>query len=404
MESRHKEEMMRTLDILFSKKVFNDRAVLLFGHCNATEEMADYLMSRGACVEAILDNSISKQGLSYIGIPIVSPMYIDKCAANSSVVLIATRFFAEMSEQLRRMNYTGEIIQVVEYNSFAEYSLSEETFERKKSRMYRGLNILNKIRGQYSLHHVVLCPNNALGDVYWAMAFLPAYCKKNAFDKVAVAVVGNACKQVVNMFGIYDVVDIDEAQMDELVQSIIFTQEPNCIIAHHDRPYTDNIIKWLDRHFLPFIDYYKYAVYGLSNAAQPVWPSNMEAFSNLEQMPKGKAVILSPYAKSVVELPREFWDRIVSDYKEKGFFIYTNTVGDEKPIGGTLPLNIPIRQMADAVSHAGTFIGIRSGLCDIVYKANCRKIVVFPDCYYSTTPYKVVDFFKLPEWETIMFE
>jgi hypothetical protein len=64
---------------------------------------------------------------------------------------------------------------------------------------------------------------------------------------------------------------------------------------------------------------------------------------------------------------------------------------------------VPIAQIKAAAEYAGAFIGIRSGLCDVLYTANCRKTVVFPDCHYSTTPHKVEDFFALPGWETIIY-
>jgi hypothetical protein len=307
-----------------------------------------------------------------------------------------------MSAQLRRLGYDGEIVQVVEYDSFAEYSLSEETLERKTARVRRGVETLGVIRRRYPLQHLVVCPNDALGDVYWAMAFLSAYCKKNDIGKVAVVVTGNACRQVAESFGAESPVTLDPTEMDELVQAIIHTREDNCIIAHHDRPYTDNIIRWLDRHFLSFIDYYRCAVYGLARTDLPTLPFHFAPFENREKIPKGKSVILSPHAKSVVKLPSAFWENVAEDYLRRDHEVYTNTTGDEPPIRGTLPLDVPISQMLSAAEYAGTFIGIRSGLCDVLYTANCHRIVVFPDCFYSTTAHKVADFFALPGWERIV--
>ena len=227
--------------------------------------------------------------------------------------------------------------------------------------------------------------------------------EKKKLADVTVIVIGNACRQVAEMFGAIKIETLENIEMDELVQAIVFTQEKNCIIAHHDRPYTDNIIKWLDKRFLSFVDYYKYAVYGLPQTSEPVPPCKFEPFMNLEQIPKYKSVILSPYAKSVVELPSDFWKYFVDKYTESGYKVYTNTVGEEKALKGTFPLEIPISQMHSAVEYAGTFISIRNGLCDVVNSANCRKIVVFPDCFYSTTPHKVEDFFALPDYEKITY-
>jgi hypothetical protein len=402
MEQIYKAEMIRVLDALFDAGSFNDRAVLLFGHCNATEEMADLLLARYIVPCAILDNSTFKQGLMYRGIPTVFPGHIQGYNADNSMVLISTRYFAEMAQQLKRLGYDGEIVRVVEYNSFVEYSTSDEVIERKTARMERGTKTLSQIRTQYPAHHLVICPNNALGDVYWAMAFLPAYREKHRIGKTAVAVIGEGCRQVAQMFGAKNITVLNNTEMDELVQAVIFTGAQDSIIAHHDRPYTDNIIKYLDGRFLSFIDFYRYAVYGLVKDTLPTVPVNLAHFENKEQIPKGKTVILSPYAKSVVEPPSCFWEEIAYKYAQKGYYVCTNTAGDEQPVSGTKSIYIPLRQMISATEYAGFFIGIRSGLCDVLNTANCHKTVVFPDCYYSTTRHKIEDFFALSGWEEIV--
>ena len=397
-----KTKIERVFDTLINSRSLDGREVFLFGHCNATEEMVDALLDRGVTPAAILDNSVCKQRLAFRDVPIVPPDEILKYSAENSIVLIASRHFADMAAQLRGFGYDGEIIQVARYNSFAEYSLSDETIERKKARIQRGAVALTRIRAINLAQHLVVCPNNALGDVYWALAFLPEYCKKQGISDVAVIVSGNGCLQVAEMFGIEKTVTLSETEMDEFVQAVIFTREENCIIAHHDRPYTDNIIKYLDKRFLSFIDYYRCAVYGLSKDIQPSAPNCLAAFENKTGIPKGKSVILSPYAKSVVELPDRYWETLAAQYAEQGYAVYTNTIDGEAPIGGTQSLSIPISQMISAAEYAGTFIGLRNGLCDVLYTASCHKTVIFPDCYYSTTPHKVSDFFDLPGWEKIL--
>ena len=404
LNQAHRNEMQCVLDARINAHAFDGRVVFLFGHCNATEEMADYLLTRNINVCAILDNSISKQGLSYCGIPVVPPEQIKEYSADNCVVLIATRFFAEMSAQLRRLAYCGEIIKVVEYDSFSEYSLSNETLERRTLRVQRAMATLERIKAQYPSHHLVISPNNALGDVYWAMAFLPPYCDKHGIDEIVVLTIGNTCREVAEVFGWTNTVALNETEMDELVQAVIFTREDNCIIAHHDRPYTDNIIKYLDKHFLSFIDYYRCAVYGLPKETPPVLPDKLAQFEDHASIPKGKSVIISPYAKSVVELLPEFWEKITAGYSAGGYSVFTNVASNEQPVKGTIALKIPVSQIPAAAEFAGTFIGIRNGLCDVLYAANCRKIVVYPDCYYSTTPFKVSDFFALPGWESIIYE
>ena len=402
METRHKTEMIRVLDARIAARSFDDRAVLLFGHCNATEEMADYLLARGVTPVAILDNSAAKQGQAYREIPITPPEIARNYTAENSLALIATRFFAEMSAQLRRLGYEGEIVQAVEYNSFAEYSLSDDSLRRKTARMTRGAETLKNIRGRYPAQHLIICPNSALGDVYWAMAFLPAYRAKRGIGEVAVVVAGDGCRQVAEMFGAERIVTLSPTEMDEFTQAVIYTREDNCLFAHHDRPYTDNIIKYLDKHFMSFIDYYRFAVYGLPRETEPAAPANLQPFCGDETLQTGRCVILAPCAKSVTQLPAAFWENIAAEWRGKGRKVFTSIHSGETPIRGTVPLELPLNQMTAAAEYAGVFVGLRNGLCDVVHAANCRKIVVFPDCFYSTTPHKVADFFAMPGWESVV--
>jgi hypothetical protein len=402
MELQHKAEMIRVLDTRIAAGTFDGRAVLLFGHCNATEEMADYLLSRGVTPVLILDNSEAKQGQTYRGIPITPPENVLKYTSENSVVLIATRFFAEMSAQLRRLGYDGEIVQVVEYNSFAEYSLSDDTLRRKTARMTRGVETLKNVRAQYPSQHLIICPNSALGDVYWAMAFLPEYRAKRCMGEVVAVVAGDGCRQVAEMFGAGQIVTLSPTEMDEFTQAVIYTREDNCLFAHHDRPYTDNIIKYLDKYFLSFIDYYRCAVYSLPPETEPAAPAYLQPYGGDATLQHGNSVILAPCAKSVTRMPAGFWENIASEWRGKGAEVCTSIYGGETPVRGTAPLTLPLNQMTAAAEYAGVFVGLRSGLCDVVNSANCRKIVVFPDCFYSSTPHKVADFFALPGWESVV--
>ncbi|MDR0570189.1 MAG: hypothetical protein LBG71_03080, partial [Clostridiales Family XIII bacterium] len=336
MEAARRAEMRERVDALLQRGAFFDAAVFAFGHCDATEETIDYLIEKGVAVRGILDNNKAKHGLAYRGVPISPPAVAAECG-DAGIVLIATRFFEPMAAQLREMGYGGEIVRAADYNSFAEYSLSDETLGRMTARVERGAATLGRMRRRYPSHYLIVCPSNALGDVYWAMAFLPAYREKEKIGDFAIVVVGGGCRQVAEMFGAKDIVVLDGAEMDELVQALIFTREGNCLIAHHDRPYTDNIIRWLDRRFLSFIDYYRRAVYGLPQDAPPAAPVRVEPWPNADGIPEGKSVVIAPYAKSVARPETGFWEMLAREYAREGLTPCTVVNGGETPIDGTVP-------------------------------------------------------------------
>ncbi len=57
-----------------------------------------------------------------------------------------TRFYESMNAQLRKIGFKGEVRKMADYNTYAEYSLSDETLERKKKRVREGLEKINGIK------------------------------------------------------------------------------------------------------------------------------------------------------------------------------------------------------------------------------------------------------------------
>lgn len=67
---------------------------------------------------------------------------------------------------------------------------------------------------------------------------------------------------------------------------------------------------------------------------------------------------------------------------------YTNMVGDEKPLPGTESISPTILETRSVVVRAGTFIGIRSGLRDIlrgvdtiIRRTKDQKRIVMSSCF-----------------------
>ena len=76
MEKLLYKEMVENLDLLFSRNIIQSKKIFLFGHCQATEKLADLLLGKGLKVMAILDNNAAKYGTRYRGIEIRPPFVI----------------------------------------------------------------------------------------------------------------------------------------------------------------------------------------------------------------------------------------------------------------------------------------------------------------------------------------
>lgn len=402
MDKIRQEELKANLKKCVEHGELTDKRVYLFGHCDTTLTLADMLLEYGIKPVAIMDNNQRKYGIVYQDILVQKPDLILEENAEKTVVLIATRFYESMSVQLRKMGFAGEIRKLADYNTYAEYSLSEEVVQRKRERLSLGEEILMSLRKQYTGHLLIFCPFQALGDIYFSMSYLPEFLKKREADKCAVCVAGRGCGAVVSLFGDYPVEIFEQSQLDAAVQACLYENKSDTFIAHQDRPYAIDLNRALYLKRIPLEKIYCSGVFGLPPETKPVQPVCWKEYSGNSRIKKGKAVILSPYAKSVMALPGNIWEQIIEDHRANGFQIFTNIAGNEKPLAGTEPISPRLPELKSAVEWAGTFIGIRSGLCDVIRTADCRKVALYPDYQYCDTQWKSIDMYSIDGFENIV--
>ncbi len=404
MDRMHYKEMTESIERMVQEKAIQGKQIFLFGHCNATEELADWLLEVGFPIEAILDNNRDKHGNRYRGIEIRPPQAVLECPAGQGLVCIAARAYAAMADQLKRIGYKGSVRKVVDYNSYAEYSLSEDTIARRQERVKRGIRLLRGLEERHPGCYKILCPFSALGDIYFTMSYLPYFMKKKGIEKCMVGVIGKACEETVRLFGSYEVESLVQKDMDEIVQAALYTEDRNVFIPHQDRPYVVALSKALHICKIPLERLYCCGVFSLAPGTPPYRPVRLQAYGGLGRIQAGKSVIFSPYAKSVTAIRNEVWEQVVGAFRDQGYSCYTNVAGEERPLPGTLPISPSIPEVQSVVERAGTFVGIRSGLCDVIREASCRKIALYPDYHYCGTRWKAIDMYRIEGWENIVVE
>ena len=397
MNMRQSEVMKDNLKKIFSS--ISDKEVYIFGHCEASLSLIDLLYENGIKPHGILDNNSQKAGIMYNGVKVIKPEEVLK-KDGEVVILVVSRFYEAMKKQLRDLGFNGDIIKLLNYNKFSEYSLDESVIERMKNQIEDGKAILRKIKDKHPGSFIVFCPFAALGDVYLCNSYLPLFLKNAEKGKCIVIVPSEGCSKVVELFGNRCEVIVQE-ELDSAVQAAIYTKDKDTFIAHHDRPYVINLHKALYLKKITLEQIYCCGVFGLPQDTKPEVPTNWRDWPKLAEIQAGKAVVIAPYAKSVIPIKDEIWTRIVRINKKRGFQVFTNTAPGEEPLRGTEALVAQLDEMKSIVERAGTFIGIRSGLCDVLRTANCRKIALYPDYNYCDTKWKAIDIYWLDEFENI---
>lgn len=420
------DEMIKAVKEIDNELHLSGRQIFLFGHCGATLELIDLLDEMGYTPTAILDNSKDKQGLEYKGAQVIYPHEI-KCfnsvasitdgASNigtvpsdrtafsddmdKSIVLITSRFYASMLRQLREMGYDGPVRKVINHNTYAEYSLSDDTVKRMTARENHGEDLLRELTKKHSGCFKVFFPFNALGDVYFAMSYWKAFAKARGVNDVVFSVSSVSLKRVINLFGDYPVEIYEQKELDAMIQAVIYTKDENAFIAHQDRPYVVNLHRALYIKKIPLEQVYCCGVYGLPKETEKSVPMRWSDSDITDEIEEANTVILSPYAKSVIALSEKIWLDIIDDYRSKGYTLYTNVSGDEEALPGTKPLTVQLDEMKSVLEKAGTFIGIRSGLCDVIRTAGCKKIALYPDYKYCDTKWKSIEMYAIDGFENI---
>ncbi len=402
MDQHHYNEMFSNLSLLMQDPGISKKRFYIFGHCNATETLADLLLDQGCAVFGILDNNSAKCNTQYRGISIKKPEVVLSEQPENILICTVARAYAAMADQLKRLGYKGRLYKLVDYNSYAEYSLSEETRFRMRIRVERGETLLDGLSRKYPGCFRFLCPFSALGDIYYMMSYLPHFMRKRNIKECVIGVVGVACAQTVRLFGEYPTEVLSQKDMDEVIQAALYMQDQCTFIPHQDRPYVVNLHRALYVKKIPLEKIYCCGVFGLPVDTSPVRPVWFQEYSKLEQIREGKSVIFAPYAKSVTALHSGIWRRITDYYLEKGYMCYTNVASDELPLPNTQAISPQISEVRSVVEHAGTFVGLRSGLCDVLLTASGKKTALYPDYYYSDTRWKAVDMYRLEEWDNIV--
>lgn len=247
----------------------------------------------------------------------------------------------------------------------------------------KGEKIVNIIQKNNSGKRLLFFPHKSLGDIY----ILGLYEKVQSVvyeEDYVLVVVGNACKKVATNVGFLNVVALSEDAMKQCITYITYEGEDKvkCKILHFLFYHTSIFYKIIDYKKYNFIECYRKFVFqkSLDNISGCNYKKISEEYLIKYPVIKNRTIVIAPYAKSVTNFSPEFWLNLVMILRNQGYKrIYTNCAGDERPIIGTKKLEIPFEEMIAYLDIAGIFIGIRSGLCDLISQSRCKKIILYPE-------------------------
>ncbi len=276
-------------------------------------------------------------------------------------------------------------------------------FFRQISFCEKGEKIYHKIYEKYKGKKILVFPHKSLGDIF----ILGLFKKSEVVDfqeEHVLVVPGGACKKVANNEGIKNVEVITELEMQQMIKYIMYIGEDvlGCKILHFLYYHTSLFYSIINYKRYNFLECYSKFVFMHQLQVNKCEVNKKVGEEILKKYPinKNKTIVIAPYAKSVYNFSMEFWNNMVMLLRNQGFKkIYTNCAGNEQPIVGTEKIDISINDMSSYLDEAGIFIGLRSGLCDLISKSKCKKIILYPTKsfiedsinYYSIKLFPFVD-------------
>lgn len=238
------------------------------------------------------------------------------------------------------------------------------------------------------------CAVLGTGDLYQVSLMLPQWLKENHIKQYCMLVVGNSEKALAEkMFSSLYQGHLQKIEMrtHERLRRLLTFVGKNEIDFHYFCHF-DNLSDYLQitwkiqgKYGWNMLELYKHKGMNLNDPVSLKLPEikmqendSQHIFASME-LQQGKTALLAPYATCADGIPENFWTHIVEILRKKGYSVCTNCGADEQPVARTKSVFVPYNQIIDFCNRAGLFIGIRSGLSDIISSSSCKKILIYPE-------------------------
>lgn len=363
--------------ILTNGQISPQDKIVLCTKTNTTAVLIDLL--QGYQVIAVIDNNEEQDGSIFHGIPVYqTEEFLKNETDRGYKFIVPTRSYRAICEQL---NYYGYELHKQVYITYGSnpYSLdAERTILWEK--VYAGKSLYDLLRLKYPSHQIYICPYPGTGDAFLVGMYLSTMrAEHGESGEYVLVTTSGSCKKILSLFGIEAVV-MNRAEAFRILQfAKVMGFENVKVLNDGYRPMKYENLRGCNG--IDFHSLFRISVFDVKEPLPiPEVPQENADHLFLEyRLIKGKTILLSPYANTILPESEGYWEQIAEVLKEKGYTVCTNSASKEEvPIKGTEGIMIPYHQILDFLHKAGGFIGMRSGLCDIVAGAKAKKLVVYP--------------------------
>ena len=384
-----KRNVEKHLIELIEHKKFDNKSIGIIGSWRDQEWIMSKMDELGLKLSYIADNNPNKQDVLKLGIRTCSVESLREI--DNLFILVSGMYYAEISQQLKSMGFSED-------DDFVVLALEKETQEERKINdkknqiryqedIRKGFDICMKIKAEYGEKPIWLMHQISLGDIYLFSLLLPGIMGvKSVSDcNIVLVVARRTTAHLAKLMGYQNIefVELEDMTFSLLPLTRLMGEEFNLhnAVFHGTDELFVRLINYTD---INFLDSFKRGVFYLNQDVKITYPcfhgrsDVIEKIFYDNKLIPNKTILISPYATHFTPvISKQQWATLVKKLKDKGYTVCTNCVQEEEPIEGTKGIFIDLEDCCDFVEKAGGFIGVRSGLCDLICQTDCRKIVIY---------------------------
>ncbi|MCD7729866.1 MAG: hypothetical protein LUI60_08190 [Clostridia bacterium] len=266
-----------------------------------------------------------------------------------------------------------------------------------------------KLTARYAENTMILIfPFYWMGDAFYLFSKLSHYIKETGIKSYVAVVMTDNHLKIAKIFGV-NVEKITPPQMEKLVRYAKVVGDYSHLKHMHHNPmfmycnYANNWCGYKNLKLKDMLDIVAFDGMHLPSA-KPTYKKDSGYYKRLLQSSRlkgGNTVLISPYANTLKPPFKQFWIELSSYLLKTGYNVAVISSAEEETLEGLVSINVDIDEIALLAEVAGYFIGARSGVCDLLAFAMCRKIILYSEFCEPTD----IDYFNINDiWENNSFE
>lgn len=372
----------RLNEMISNREIRSESRIVIYGNTSCALYYVEKL--RHYDNVTVVDRNKEKHGRINNKVFVKSPEEVLTEYEEKTIILMTLIHYKEVCLWLFSLGYEmGKQIFIVNAPYNALNRSSEHIKAEVKQRITKGKEAYDKIREKYREETILLSPWNASGDIYIDCLYLSEFISEKGITKYQIVLSNPGAKKIATLFGFESelVSEEDAFAILDLARAVGFDQLNLINInVNVTRQRIGNLCGNVD-----FNTLHQRLVFHseIRKTIPDIHQDNSDAYFEYYHLQKGKTALLAPYTGTFGRIEEEVCLEIVNMLKDMGYSVCTNTGPGEEAIPGTTGVLIPYDCIIDFVNKCGLFIGMRSGLCDIISSTSAKMVVFHKESHFT---------------------